>query len=42
MEFPNMGDTRPKLPFTLISSYKKSAHVKEKESRQPRTKTKKK
>ena len=30
-EFPNLEDTRPKLPFTLIFSYKISTHVKKME-----------
>ena len=30
LEFSNLKDTRPKLPFTLIFRYKRSTHAKEK------------
>ena len=42
LEFHNLEDTHPRLPFTLIFSYKKAHTQKKRESRQPRRKTEKK
>ena len=39
MEFHNLEDMRPRLLFTLIFSYKRSTHAKEKVSHHQRRKT---
>ena len=37
LQFPNLKYARPKPPFTLISSYKRGTHAKERGSHQPRS-----
>ena len=39
MQFPNLTYARPRFPFTLIFSYKRSTHHKEWGGRHPRGKT---